>query len=331
MHSVKNALRLPALFLLFFILLAALLTGLSLLELRVEHSGEKQQAARLVASRFAPVLLERFPAAVLFALVLTLFPLYRRPGNRLLSYLLPMAAAFAVLAFGGQALRRALPKTQPPAPGAADYFLPERFQEFGESVLYVDAEKGSRLDGVVLRSQNGEGGHRLTYLGSAEVLLRGGKVVLRSAGGSRSVPARPAFSVLLAEADGPVGRLLAGFSADLTRVAEALDARFKASLSSYYLICLALVFSFFAAGLFFRVSRWPLANVLLAFLVMRGYLFLFRWLRDGVAREAARLAGAPRLAGYLPEAALLVLGAVLLLVDLLFLPYGRSPEELGDA
>jgi hypothetical protein len=64
---------------------------------------------------------------------------------------------------------------------------------------------------------------------------------------------------------------------------------------------------------------------------MRGYLFLFRWLREGVAGELAKLAGAPRLVGYLPEAALLALGAILLLVDLLFLPFDRRGEELAGA
>jgi hypothetical protein len=331
MLRVKDALRLPALFLLFFILLTALLTGLSLLELRVQHFGEPAQAARqLVASRLAPVLLERFPAAVLFALVLTLFPLHRRPGNRFLSYLLPVAAAFVVLAFGGQALRRALPAARAPAPLVADYFLPQRFQRFGDSVLYLERVRDSRLEGVVVRSPR-EAGPRLSYRGAVQVDLGRQNIVLGGGGASLSAPARPAYSVLLAAPEEPVARLLAGFSADLDRVGRQLEARFRASLSSYYLACLILVFSFFAAGLFFRVSRWPLANVLLAFLVMRGYLLLFRWLRDGVARELSRLAGAPRLAGWLPEAALLALGVVLLLVDLLFLPYGRSREEPRNA
>ena len=324
--GVKNALRLPALFLLFFILLAVLLTGFSLLELRVGHFGEPLPAVRrLVASGLAPVLLERFPVAVLLALVLTLCPLYRRPGNRLLSYLLPMGAAFAVLACGGPALRGLLAAPRAPEPGVVGYFLPQRFQEFGGVALYLEGVEGSRLDGVVALTAPAAG-PRLLHLGTCEARVSRDTVTVRGGGRSLTAPARPAYEVLLAEPDDPVQRLLRGFSADLRRVARELDARYRASRPSYYLTCLALVFSFFTAGVFFRVSRWPLANVLLAFLALRGYLFLFRWLREGAAGELARLAGVPRLVAYLPEAALLALGAVLLLVDLLFLPYERQQE-----
>ena len=332
---MKNALRLPALFLLFCILLGVLLVGLSLLELRVGHFGEPARASRaLVVSRLIPVLQERFPTAVLFALVLTLFPLYRRPGNRLLSYLLPMGAAFAVLAFGGQALRRLPPAPQPPPPTAAGFFLPKRFQEFGGEALYLDGVEGARLSGVVAQDPP-DGGPRLAYLGASEVLETGQpagqQLDVRGGGRSLSAPARPAYAVLLAEADDPVQRLLNGFGSDLGRLARELDARYRASRSSYYLTCLALVFSFFTAGIFFRISRWPLGNVLLAFLVLRGYLFLFVWLRGQVAGELARMAGVARLAGSLPEAALLMLGAVLLLVDLLFLPFERPRGEPSGA
>jgi hypothetical protein len=329
--KVKNALRLPALFLLFCILLEVLLVGYSLLELRVGHSGEPVQAVRALAvSSLIPLLQERFPAAVLFALVLTLFPLYRRPGNRFLSYLLPMAAAFVVLALGGQALRRLPPAPPAPPPTAAGFFVPQRFQEFGGEVLFPEAVEGTRLEGVVAQGSPA-GGPRLAYLGSSEARVSGRQLSVRSGGRSLSAAARPAYAVLLADADDPVHRLLNGFASDLRRLARELDSRYRASRSSYYLTCLALVFSFFTAGMFFRISRWPLGNALLAFLVLRGYLFLFGWLREEVAGELARLAGMPRLVSSLPEASLLVLGAALLLIDLLFLPFGRSPGEPSGA
>jgi hypothetical protein len=333
--NVKNALRLPALFLLFCILLGVLLTGFSLLELRVGHSGEPAPAARaLVLSRLLPVLQERFPTAVLLALVLTLFPLHRRPGNRLLSYLLPMGAAFLVLAFGGQALRRLPAPPRAPVPTAAGYLLPGSFQEFGGRVLYLESVQGARLQAVVALGPD-SGGPRLSYLGAAEARLSGQppgqQLSVRGAGQGLSAPARPAYAVLLADAEEqePVQRLQAGFAADLRRLSLALEARWASSRPAYYLTCLALVFSFFTAGMFFRVSRWPLGNVLLALLVLRGYLFLFGWLREGVAQELARLSGLSRLVSSLPEAALLLLGAVLLLVDLLFLRF--EPPRGGPA
>jgi hypothetical protein len=167
--------------------------------------------------------------------------------------------------------------------------------------------------------------------GSVASISGQGQLAVRGGGRSLSAPARPAYAVLLAEAEDPVQRLLDGFAADLRRLSRELDARFRASRSDYYFTCLALVFSFFTAGVFFRISRWPLGNVLLAFLVMRGYLFLFGWLREKAAGELARLAGLPRLASSLPEAALLALGAVLLLLDLLFLRFDHPHGEPAGA
>jgi hypothetical protein len=331
MLSVKNAFRLPALFLLFFILLIVVFTGVSLLEAWAGYYKSPAEARQaLLAFRLPRLLLELLPASVLVALVLTLFPMYRRPGNRFFSYLLPMGAAFLVLAFGGPALRGVLPAPRAPEPAAAAYFLPKHFQEFGGSTLYLQNVVRSRLGGVVryapLATES-----RLSYLGTAEVRLRGEEATLQAGSLTLTAPARPAYQVLFAEGSGPEARLLAGLSADLAYLAGQLEARYRSGRVGFYLTCLALVFSFFTAGVFFRVSRWPLANVLIAFLVLRGYLILFRWLRGGVAGELGKLVSRPGLIGNLPEAALLVLGAILLLVDLLFFPFDRWRKEAGGA
>jgi hypothetical protein len=83
--------------------------------------------------------------------------------------------------------------------------------------------------------------------------------------------------------------------------------------------------------MFFRLSRWPLANVLLGLLIMRGFLALFRLLRDELAGQMAKLLPNPALLDYLPEVALLVVGLILLLVDLLFFPFDRWQREARGA
>lgn len=331
MLSVKNTLRLPALFLLFCIVLLVLLTGLALLESWSEHHGLPRPARQaLLASRVSPTLREKFPAAVLFALVLTLFPMYRRPGSRFLSYLLPMAAAFAVLVLGGTVLREFLPAQRIPAPGSEAFFVPQRFQAFGDSVLYAQGVEDRRLSQVV-RFAPESGAPRLSYLPAMALQVGEQEAVLKGGGESLRAPARPAYAVLFAEGQGPEHRLLAGLSADLEYLQRDLEARFRSGQSRYLLTCLALVFSFFTAGVFFRVSRWPLANVLIAFLVMRGCLLLFRWLREGIAGELAKLLSRPGLLDNAPEIALLLLGVLLLLVDLLFFPFDRWQKEAAGA
>ena len=159
MLSVINALRLPALFLLFLLVLVVLLAGISFLQTWAGYFGAPPEARQaLLAARLPRLPLEVLPTSVLVALVLTLFPMYRRPGNRFFSYVLPMGAAFLVLAFGGPALRGVLPAPRAPAPTAAAFFQTQHFQEFGGSTLYIRAVEPARLRGVVRYAPLATGG-----------------------------------------------------------------------------------------------------------------------------------------------------------------------------
>jgi len=330
MLRVKNALRLPALFLLFFILLAVLFAGLALLELRVSASAEAPRILRiLLAGRLLPTLREVVPAAVLAALILVLFPMHRHPGNRFLSFLLPLAAAFVVLAFGWPLLGGLAPPS-PPAPTPARYLLPGRIQEAAGSVLYLETLDGERLRGVV-RFDRASPSARLRYAPTAAVELLGGELAVHGEGLALAAPARPAYQPLLRSSENLGDRLLAGYLTDFARLNRELNERYRVSRPGFYFSCLALLLSFFAAGMFFRLSRWPLANVLLGLLIMRGFLALFRLLRDELAGQMARLLPNPTLLAYLPEVALLVAGLILLLVDLLFFPFDRWQREARGA
>jgi hypothetical protein len=327
---VKNALRLPALFLLFFILLCLLLTGLILLELRVSSSSENPRILQtLVAGRLLPTLREVLPASVLIALVLVLFPMYQRPGNRVFAFLLPLAAAFAVLVVGWQLLS-AVKSPALPAPTPGRYLLPGRIQDAAGTVLYVESLDGAHLRGVVQFDRDSSSA-RLRYAPTAAVGLLGARLVVRGEDLALTAPAQPAYEPLVRHDQGLGDRLLGGFLADFRRLNQELAERYRASRGGFYFSCFALLLSFFAAGLFFRISRWPLANVLLAFLVMRGFLYLFRLLREGLAGELGKLLPSPALLEYLPEVALLIVGVILLLVDLLFYPSGLSRGEARRA
>ena len=329
MLGVKNALRLPALFLLFFILICLLLAGLALLELRVACSAENPRILRaLVSASLLPTLREVLPAAVLSALVLVLFPMYRRPGNRFFSFLLPLASAFVVLAAGWQLLGAVKPPALP-SPTPERYLLSGRIQEAAGSVLYVESLDGARLRAVVQFDRGSSS--RLRYTSEAAVRLSAARLSIRGEGLQASGPAEPAYRPLLRTGRLVGDRLLDGYLADFQFLNRELASRQNSSRTGFYFSCFALLLAFFAAGLFFRISRWPLANVLLAFLVMRGYLAALRLLREKLTGELGKLLANPGLVEYLPEAALLTAGLILLLVDLLFFGAGGSAREASRA
>ena len=101
---------------------------------------------------------------------------------------------------------------------------------------------------------------------------------------------------------------------------------FGRSLPAFYFTVLCVVLAFYASGLFLRLTRWHLLNLALALLAMRGLLAVFRFIREGVVFELDKVLDNPQTLQLLPEAALLVVGGLLLLLDLLFVPFHRGEE-----
>jgi hypothetical protein len=78
--------------------------------------------------------------------------------------------------------------------------------------------------------------------------------------------------------------------------------------------------------MFLRLSRWHLLNVTLTALAFRGFLALFRVLSEGVVFDLSKAAENTQALQFLPEAAILVVGGLLVLLDLLFVPFRRWEE-----
>jgi hypothetical protein len=79
--------------------------------------------------------------------------------------------------------------------------------------------------------------------------------------------------------------------------------------------------------MFLRLSRWHLLNLTLTLLALRGFLALFRLVGARVVLELGKALENPQALQYLPEVALLLLGGILVLLDLLFVPFRRLEEE----
>jgi hypothetical protein len=61
-------------------------------------------------------------------------------------------------------------------------------------------------------------------------------------------------------------------------------------------------------------------------LAFRGFLALFRFMKEGVVFELDKVLKNPQALQFLPEVVLLILGGLLLIVDILFVPFNRWDE-----
>jgi hypothetical protein len=170
--------------------------------------------------------------------------------------------------------------------------------------------------------EGGSADQKLLYFPKGLVLVGPEAVVLRMAGYTLEMDPNPAYGSLFS-AD-PV---LRRFFADLGFLNRELQRVFRHSLPAFYFAVLAILIAFYGSGMFLRLSRWHLLNLVLALLALRGFLALFRFMSEGVVVQLGKFLENPQAVQFLPEAALLVIGGLLLLLDLLFVPFRRWEEE----
>ena len=328
--TVKDIYRLPILFLFIFILLFVLFFAVSVLALWGSVYSEGREAALQAVEAGIPELLVKIlPAAVLVSLFVLLARIAAKPQSRFLSLLVPLAGAFVLLAFGYQILQRLGPadargvgvSMSGAAPSSRRYLVPGVFNRTESKVIYVE-QIDARTVSPVLLAEGGSADQKLLYFPQGLVLVGEDSVVIRMAGYTLEMDADPVYGEMFA-AD-PVNRCL---FADLDFLNRELLRVFRRSLPAFYFAVLALVVAFYGSGMFLRLSRWHLLNVVLALLAIRGFLALFRFMSEGVLLELDKVLKNPQALQYLPEVTLLITGGLLLLLDLLFVPFRREEVE----
>jgi hypothetical protein len=294
------------------------------------YSEGREAALQVVEAHIPQLLVQMLPAAVLVALVVLLARIAAKPGSRFLSLLIPLAGAFVLLAFGYQILQRlgpadgAGPGVSRPGvvePSPRRFLLPEVFNTTESKVIYVEQIDERTVSPVVL-AEGGSADQKLLYFPQGRISVGEDSIVVRMAGYTLEIDPDPVFGSMFA-AD-PV---LRRFFSDLDFLNRELQRVFRHSLPAFYFAVLALVVAFYGSGMFLRLTRWHLLNVTLALLAIRGLLALFRFMSEGVVFELEKVLRNPQAVQFLPELALLVVGGLLLLLDLLFVPFQRVEEE----
>jgi hypothetical protein len=208
----------------------------------------------------------------------------------------------------------------------ADRVLPARsFTSVGARWVAPSSVDGDRLGGVLVVDPAARA-PRFAFYRSGTVSTRGDVVTVQPAGAEPLRGATKPVSAPLFRADWFTQLFLRDFRV-LTRDFAALLA---SSAARFFFACFALLFLVTASFVLLRLTRWPLANVLLFVLAVRVYLLLHHLLSVDLGPAVARIVADPLLAALAPSAAFIVLGVVLLLVDVLFIPADRWIGEAGQ-
>lgn len=325
---MKEPLRLPFVFLLVFLCSLVVLGSLQLFAgWGLGDWPVRGFTLELAVARAPRALFQATLPAVLLSIVLLGFRMGRRPISRFLAFLIVLATGYVVLVNGLIWTRRAERLVREPAAAAGSWqrYLPAgAFAAVGARHVAVQGSQGDRLGAVLVADPQAKP-PRFTVYRSGTVATMDGGIVLRLAGAKPADlrgQAAPAAADLFA-ADAFTDYFLRDFREMTGSLRELLDRSF----GRFLFACFGLLFLVSASLVLLRITRWPLFNALLLVLAARASLLLYHAIAVDLAPAVNRIVADPLLARLAPSAAFIVIGVLLLLVDILFVPASRSATE----
>ena len=319
MGPVRKSLILPLHFLFNFLIIVIVIAGLDLLY-RIGAAPTEQGVA--VINMIPYSVKQVLPAACICALLFTFLRMVKKPGSHLLSLLLLMTTASAVLIFSeiGVSL---IEREQPARTlNASNVLKPGVFHVYGEGLLYVEEIEGDSLERVVNVRQ------KIQYLPRTEARLTGNTIAIDMS--LHSEPALEFPAITIRERIFRPVISLGWFLRDYAILTDDLSTLLEERGWEFYLLCVSLIFFVLGTNMWMRITRWPLFNFLLVVLIIRGVFFLYAYVRLNLANELGKLFEGSILAKNLPSFGLLLLGLLFILAEALFVPYDRLSKDGGE-
>lgn len=302
----------PARFILSFLLVWALIALLLVIDTVAMRNLDAVAGSLSWSVTVYYALVAALLPSVLGALSLQLMTLRRSSDHPLALRAIFLALSMAILVAAVSVLGDPYREAESRLAAAGYTIRNETIYRFPGNSLYVDEVRGLRLQNVVLVPRDygqpmdlvSEGRH---LPGPERELIqlpqRGASLSLEEAYGGawRGPDSSGAFSNLLANIRGLTEELLA----------------YPPLSRDFLLRAGAILFFVVAAWVFLRLTRWPLFNVFLFLLVVRGLLWLPQALESSLAQELVASNLGPELMPVVPYVLFGGFGAFLLLINVL--------------
>ena len=292
----------------------------------IEDSSTRAFNFTYIMQKIPRALFDVMIPAVVLSIVLIGFRLARKPFSRLLGLLIVLFVSYAALV-NGMIWFKTLSAAARPASGApAQYVRPATFMRVGGVILNASTVDGSTVHGVLVFDPS-HPAPRFTVYGAASASVRAGSVTFRASGHpplSLTGAPEPAWTGVFAPdpITGAFLRDIATLTADYERLMDSSLAQFFAASFSLMLLCTASL-------VLLRITRWPLVNIMLLIIAMRGYFSLYHLLAVRLAPDVGRILADKLAAALFPSGVMAGLGIILLLIDVLFIPADRWVAETG--
>jgi hypothetical protein len=325
-QQVKEPLKAPFIFLFILICTTVILSALNVIYTwgMLDSSSVRPFSLAYAAQRLPRSVFDMLIPAVVLSIVLLGFRLARRPFSRFLGLLIVLGVSYVVLVNGMIWLRAFSQRVPPVAERPQQYLQPYTFVRIGGSEIAVQSVSGSAVRGI-LRYQPTAAESRLSVFAGGKAVTRGGTLILTSNGTPPvTIMGTPDLSwSSLFTAD----RFTGFFLRDVGTLTADFQRLLGASLGEFFAACFALLFLCTASLVLLRITRWPLANIMLLVIVFRGYFSLYHLLAVQLAPRVAAVVSDRLAVQMFPAAVMAGIGVILLLVDIIFIPANRWKSE----
>lgn len=328
---MKNSRLLLLIYILIFSLILSLTCSLFLLQSwALEYNPEIHHEPGWLVRHVPIAFSQALPASAILSTFLIFIRVKRKPGNRILSFLLPFLTTFAVIVLGISVIGRFKPPTFTTESNPQHAFLSRSFHTVGSSLLYVEEvlysqEYDTRLSQIVFSSINDEATNLVfeyyqdSYLkGNLELELPVNNIIAmeqQSAINGWSLRAPAFFRYALEE---------------IAILNNYLISKYGKSLERLIFAALALAFCSMSCSIFSRISQWPLFNLLISLAMLRFIFFIFRLIDSDIFDELIQILPDEQIISDLPTILLAVLGAVFAICDFLFVPYHTDRKRVRN-
>ncbi len=336
-EPVKEPLKLPFVFLFILLCMTVILAALDLFaSWGLSDSASAPFGLSYVLGHLPGAALDVLIPSVVVSVVLIGFRMARRPFSRLLGFLIVLAAGYIVLVNGMIWLSVLAGKARS-APAAAERFLqPRTFVRLGNAIIAPAVVSDDALGGILVYEPGATLGARvaagnvsappdsLTVYPAGRATSRGGNLTVTLLGqAGREVSGSPLVARTSVFAPDVVSAL---FLRDVTTITKDFQRLLQSALPEFFAASFALVFLCAASLVLLRLTRWPLVNIMLLMAAVRGYFLLYHSLAVSLAPAISAAVSDPVLVRLFPATSFIVLGIILLLVDVLFIPANRWME-----
>jgi hypothetical protein len=323
--KVKEPLKAPFIFLFILICTTAVLSALNVIySWGMFDSSARAFNMAYAAQRLPRSLFDMLIPSVILSIVFLGFRFARRPVSRFLGLFIALGVSYIVLVNGMLWLRAFSARVPVAAESPRQYLQPSTFVRLGGSEIAVQSLSGTEARGI-LRYDPASAGSHLSVFPAGVAVMRGGTLIL-------TTNSRPPVTIMGApdlswSSVFAADRFTGLFLRDVATLTTDFQRLLGVSLGEFFAACFALMFLCTASLVLLRLTRWPLANIMLLIIVFRGYFSLYHLLAVQLAPRVAAIVTDRLAARMFPAAAMAVIGVVLLLVDIIFIPSSRGKGE----